>query len=251
VEVTLYSVFSSHPAHAAHLMLAHKGIGHKVVNLVPGTHAAVLRALGFRRGTVPALTLDGRRLQGSREISRALDELQPEPRLFPIDPQERIRVEEAERWGDDTLQPVPRRLFAWLTVHRRDARILMAREAGLPAPSFLGSANSLVAWYFARKVQATDTEGVVAMVETLPVLLDHVDDLLNECTIGGTERNAADFQIATTVRLLMSFGDLGPVLENRKAASFAAEVLPEYPLSVPVGLVPPTWLERLRSSSAA
>ena len=227
-------------------MLAHKGIGHRVVNLVPGTHAAVLRALGFRRGTVPALELNGRRVQGSRAISRALDEVQAEPGLFPTDPQARTRVEEAERWGDDILQPVPRRLFAWLTVHRRDARVLIAREAGLPAPGVLGG-NTLVARYFARKVDATGAEGVARMVATLPVLLDHVDGLLDDRTIGGRPRNAADFQIATTVRLLMSFGDVGPMLENRKAADFAAEVLPEYPFSVPAGMVPRAWLEQLHT----
>ncbi len=247
VQATLYSVFSSHPAQAAHLMLAHKRIGHRVVNLVPGTHAAVLRAIGFPSGTVPALTLNERRVQGSRAISRALEEVQAEPRLFPTDPQARMRVEEAERWGDEILQPVPRRLFAWLTIHRRDARVLVAREAGLPVPSLLGSANALVAWYFARQVEATDTEKVAEMVETLPVLLDHVDELLDNRTIGGTPRNAADFQIATTVRLLMSFGDLSPVLENRRAASFAAEVFPAYPFSVPAGMVPEAWLEPLRA----
>ena len=86
------------------------------------------------------------------------------------------------------------------------------------------------------------------MVATLPVLLDHVDGLLDDRTIGGKPRNAADFQIATTVRLLMSFGDLGPVLENRKAADFAAELLPEYPFSVPAGMVPEAWLEQLHAN---
>ena len=40
----------------------------------------VLRALRFPRYTVPALVLDGRRIQGSREISRALDLLGDPPR---------------------------------------------------------------------------------------------------------------------------------------------------------------------------
>ena len=39
VSVTLYAIPPSHPAHAARLMLEHKGIPHKVVNFVPGTHA--------------------------------------------------------------------------------------------------------------------------------------------------------------------------------------------------------------------
>lgn len=69
-------------------MLEHKGIEHKAVNLVPGAHAAALRLIGFRGGTVPALKLDGRRVQGTRAIARALDEAQPEPSLFPADPHE-------------------------------------------------------------------------------------------------------------------------------------------------------------------
>jgi hypothetical protein len=61
VAATLYAVHSSHFAHAARLILEYKGIEHKVVNLVPGTHAVLLRPLGFRRGTV-ALKLDGWRV---------------------------------------------------------------------------------------------------------------------------------------------------------------------------------------------
>lgn len=53
VSATLYAVHTSHPAHAARLMLEYKGIEHKLVNLVPGTHPAAVRALGFHSGTVP------------------------------------------------------------------------------------------------------------------------------------------------------------------------------------------------------
>ena len=43
-------------------------------------------------------------MQGSREIARELDRLQPEPPLFPADAEKRAAVEEAERWGDEELQ---------------------------------------------------------------------------------------------------------------------------------------------------
>lgn len=230
-------------------MLEHKGIEHKVVNLVPGTHAALLRALGFRHGTVPALRLDGRRIQGSRAIARALEEAQPQPPLFPADPQERIRVEEAERWGDEVLQLVPRRLAGWINVHRPELRARLGREAGVPAPHLIGSIGWPVAWYFAHKIGANDTEGLRRTVETLPALLDHVDGLLEEGTIGGRRRNAADFQIGTSVRLLMTFEDLAPAMEGRRAARFATELMPDYPTGVPAGLVPQEWLELLRGCS--
>jgi len=226
-------------------MLEYKGVEHKVVNLVPGTHAAVLRPLGFRHGTVPALKLDGRRIQGSRAIARALDETQPVPPLFPADSQERIRVEEAERWGDHVLQLVPRRLAAWINVRRPELRAKLAREAGVPASRLVGSAGWPVAWYFAHKVGANDTDSVRKMVGMLPAQIDVVEELLDDGTIGGKQRNAADFQIGTSVRLLMTFEDLAPTMEGRKAARFATELMPAYPTGIPVGFVPPEWLEPL------
>ena len=242
MSATLYAVYTSHPAHAARLMLEHKGIDHKVVDLVPGTHAAALRALGFRGGTVPALRLGGRRVQGTRAIARALEEAYPQPPLFPADPQQRIRVEEAERWGDEVLQPVPRRIGNWVFAHRPEMRTRLAREAGLPMPRLLGRAGRPVTWYFARKHGAGDTERVRRIVEDLGAVLDHVDGLLEDGTIGGAHRNAADFQIGTSVRLLMTIADLAPALEARPASRFAAGLMPDYPTGVPAGLVPREWL---------
>src|SRR4051794_33960196 len=96
---TLYSLVVSHPAIAARGMLEYKGIEHRVVNLPPSFHPVVLRARGFRHNTVPALVIDGRRVQGSRNISRKLDVVKPDPLLFPSDREQRQAVEEAERWG--------------------------------------------------------------------------------------------------------------------------------------------------------
>ena len=91
-------------------MLESKGLDYEAIWLLPGLHPALLRTRGFRGGTVPAIKLDGRKLQQSRAISRALEEIRPDPPLFPADPDERREVEEAERWGDEQLQSVPRRL---------------------------------------------------------------------------------------------------------------------------------------------
>src|SRR5262245_39867223 len=219
-------------------MLRHKGIDHKVVELPPGTHAAALRALGFRAGTVPAMKLDGERVQGTRQIARALDEAQPDPPLFPADPERLVAVEDAERWADENFQNVPRFVTRWLTVTRPDMRVHMATEAGRPAPPRLGKANAPVARHFARKVGADDADRVRATLLTLPEALDRVDGWITDGVIGGDEPNAADFQIAPTVRVLLSFEDLAPLLEGRPAAELATRLLPEYPTMVPRGMVP-------------
>ena len=111
--VKLYWSPVSHPAQAARKMLELKGIEFQPVEVKPGMQRIHLRLAGFRDGTVPALKLDGRRVQGSRRISRALEQLVPEPPLFPRDPALRTRVDDAEAWGERELQPVPRRIIRW------------------------------------------------------------------------------------------------------------------------------------------
>ncbi|MBA2763483.1 MAG: glutathione S-transferase N-terminal domain-containing protein [Thermoleophilaceae bacterium] len=135
-QATLYGLALSHPSHAVRLMLDRKGIEHEFKELLPGFHPVQLRIAGFREPTVPALKIDGRRLQRSRTISIELDQICPEPPLFPADPVERVAVENAERWGEQELQPVPRHPtlgserppadppLAW-----RDRRVARARAA--------------------------------------------------------------------------------------------------------------------------
>ena len=43
----LYSIPLSHPAITARLALDHKGVEHRVVDLLGGMHPPMLRALGF------------------------------------------------------------------------------------------------------------------------------------------------------------------------------------------------------------
>ena len=110
-EAKLYVIPGSHPSLTARLMLERKGIPYKRIDLMPVVSKGVLEALRFPGNTVPALKIDGRRIQGSREIARELDRIQPEPPLFPEDAGARAKVEEAEAWGDD-FQEKPRRV-AW------------------------------------------------------------------------------------------------------------------------------------------
>ena len=151
----LYALAVSHPSHAARLMLEHKRLDHEVSKLLPGFHPFQLRAAGFRGATVPALRIDGRRVQGSRSISRALDELVPERPLFPPDPAARRAVEEAERWGEEEPQEVLRRIFRWATAHRQAVRRWLGEVSGLPGAGVAGALNLPVARLFAMLADPT------------------------------------------------------------------------------------------------
>lgn len=237
----LYGLSLSHPAHAARLMLERKGIEHDVVNFLPGAHSIALVALGFRRGTVPALKLDGRRVQGSLRIAQALEEVRPEPSLYPADPERRRAVQDAERWGHDVLQSVPRRIFRWGLQRREPARTFMAGEImRLPVPRVAGVACQPVGALYARVSKAGD-DAVRADLRALPEHLDHCDALVAGGVLGGAEVNAGDCQILPSVRLLLAMDDLRPHIDGRPCAAAARALLPDFPGPVPAFL-PAAWL---------
>jgi glutathione S-transferase len=240
MSVKLYSLRVSHPGVAAHLMLERKRIDHRVVDIQPGLHPVVVRAAGFPGLTVPALELDGRRIQGSLAISRALDEVRPDPALFPADPELRRAVEEAEAWGERELQPMPRRMYRWGLSREHELRRRLIEVSGMPAAGLTASLNGPLARRFAAMIGADD-EAVERDLLELSGKLDHVDRLITDRVIGTGEPNAADFQIAATVRVMLSFQDLRPAIEGRPAADLALAVVPEWPDEVPAFL-PSEWV---------
>jgi glutathione S-transferase len=250
VKVRLYTIPGSHPGVAAQLMLRRKGVEFKRTDLFPVISKLVVRGLGFPRNTVPAMKIDGQRVQGSREIARELERLRPEPALFPADPAQRAAVEEAERFGDEELQHPVRQLIWWalrkdkapLRSFSQDARL------GIPIGLAVKTAAPIVA-LSAHFNEASD-ENVRADLAKLGGLLQRVDDLIAAGTIGAEEPNAADFQIAPSIRLAMTMQDLRPLIESRPAGELALRVQPELPGEIPP-ILPPAWLQPLRSAPAA
>jgi glutathione S-transferase len=213
-------------------MLELKGIDYQLVDLVPGMQRVQLRLAGFRGGTVPALKLDGQRIQGSRRISRALDELQPEPRLFPADPDLRQRVEEAERWGEEELQPIPRRLFRYGLVHDVALREWLGKEAGIPGARIGARLSGPNARYYAYVVGANE-ETTRRDLAALPGLLDRADALLADGTLATDPLNAATTQVLSSVRMLDEFADLHDEVAPHPSAAAAREVFPSVPGPIP------------------
>ena len=221
-------------------MLRHKGFEPHVVELLPGSQPLVLRGLGYRHGTVPALKLEGRRIQGSLAIARELERLRPEPALYPAPAEEGRRVEEAERWGEAEYQPIPRRLFRWQCTRSLAARRWLMEATGVPLADAAGVGILPLTFFFAR-ASGADERRERADVAALPGHLDHVDALIAEGVLDSDRLNAADFQIGTTTRVLLGFPELAPLIEGRPAGAHARRVLPDHPGPVPPG-IPSSWL---------
>ncbi len=246
----LFIIPASHPSITVELMLGHKGIAYKRADLLPVISKGVLRAVGFPGITVPALKIDGAKVQGSRPIARELERLRPEPPLFPADPAQRAAVEAAERFGDEELQH-PIRQILWWGMKRDKAPLRSYSEGakiGMPIGLAVKTATPIVA--LSARFNEADDEHARRALAALPALLQKVDDLIAAGTINGQQLNAADFQIATSIGLAMTLDDLRPTIENRPAGTLAKRVVPNYPGKMPA-ILPPGWLEPLRGEPAA
>jgi glutathione S-transferase len=234
---------------AVQLMLAQKGIPFKRTDLFPVISRAVVRTLGFPGPTVPALKLDGRKLQGSLEISRELDRVQPEPPLFPADAEQRAKVEEAERFGEKELQH-PIRQAIWWAFRRNKAPMRGYSEGaklGIPVGLAVKTAGPILAMEV--RIHDANDGNVRAGLAKLGPMLDQVDEWIEAGVLDGEQLNAADFQIAPSLRLAMTFQDLRPLIADRPAGRLAMRVQPEIAGDFPP-VFPPAWLQPLRSAGA-
>jgi glutathione S-transferase len=250
MDARLFVIPASHPSIAVELMLAHKGIAYKRRDLFPVASKAILRAAGFPGVTVPALKIDGRKVQGSRPIARELERLRPQPPLFPADPEKRAAVEEAERYGDEQMQH-PIRQITWWSLKRNGAPLRSYSEGaklGIPIGLAVKTAAPVIA-LSARFNQATD-DNTRAAVAAIPAMLDKVDAWIEQGVLNGEELNAADFQICASLGLALTLDDLRPAIENRPAAALAKRVVPNYPGKAPP-ILPAAWLEPLRPAAAS
>jgi glutathione S-transferase len=232
---SLFVVPGSHPCACVERALELKGIAYRRVELPPPLHAPIQRAI-FGRRTVPGLRLaGGERVSGSRAILRRLEELAPEPRLLPGDADARARVEEAERWGDEVLQPLVRRVL-WSALSCRPEAIPSFSEGSslnLPAQAVAAFAPALTRAQ--RMLNAVSDDAVRKDLETLPSHLDRVDAWIADGTLGGEAPNVADLQIAPSIRLLSNVADLRTHLESRPCLELATRLFPTYPGAVPAG----------------
>jgi glutathione S-transferase len=245
VRVKLYALPGSHPCAAVEVALRCKKINYERVDLLPLSQL-VIGPLLYGGNTVPGLRIDGERLAGSRTIMRRLDALEPEPALLPplSDAVARARVLEAERWGDEVLQSVPRRILDAAFLRLPGCMESYAGDAKLPLPrALIRPAVPLTAKLMARRNHADD-EKAKADLAALPAQLDHIDAWIADGVLGGEQPNAADLQIGSSIRLLMTIGDVRPLIDGppaRPALTLTRWFEPQAG-EVPAGTLPAEWL---------
>ncbi len=231
--ITLHALPPSHPCMTAEAALKLKGVDYERVDLAPGAHTEEMERLYGSR-TVPGALFGDEPVHGSRAILARLEELHPSPPLYPSD-----EVREAERWGDEELQDLGRRL-PWGAMHFRPEAMGTFGGVGPLDPAGTDFAMGFVrgSWKYHKITAARLAEDLAG----LPAKLDHVDELAASGVVGGDEPNAADLQIGATIRVLLTVGDLRPLLEGRPGETIARRWFPDYPGDVPAGAFPAGWV---------
>ena len=175
---------------------------------------------------MPALVLDGRRIQTTGAIARELDRIRPDPPLLPADPEARAQVEAIEAWCDRDLQQMGRRLVYWALVRHGSAvdSYLEGSKLILPRPMVKPLAPVIIR-VVARGHDARD-EAIRQDLAALPGVLDRIDGWIADGVLGGSPPNVADYQVATSLALLMAHEDLRPIIAARPAGELSRRLAP-------------------------
>ncbi|MDP9189012.1 MAG: glutathione S-transferase N-terminal domain-containing protein [Actinomycetota bacterium] len=239
--LTLHVLPRSHPCMTVEAALRLKRLAYERVELQPGKHVETMQEIyGDGNSTVPGLLVGDDPVHGSRPILARLEQIAPDPSLFPDPIADDVR--EAERWGDEELQDVGRRM-SWGALHFRPEAMGTFGDAGTLDPA--GTDFAIRFLRAAWKYHSITAERLADDLAGLPAMLAHVDELAAEGLIGGEAPNAADLQIGATLRVLLSVGDVSALLEGRPAAEIARRWFPEYPGEIPAGAFPASWLPQM------
>ncbi len=237
-ELTLHVVPPSHPCRAVARALEMKGLAYETHSFTEGPHNEEMeRIYGEGKRTVPGLLVDGEPVHGSRAIFARLDELTPEPALYPEPIAEAVR--EADRWGDEEFQDLGRHLPFGALYFRPEALGTFAGSGALdPAGTDYAIRMIRALW----KYHGLSCELVAADLAGLPGKLAHIEELAEAGVIDGEEPNAADLQIGSTAMVLGTIGDLRPLLAGTAAERLATRFFDDYPGAVPAGAYPAGWV---------
>jgi glutathione S-transferase len=238
-QITLHQTVISHPCMAVRTAMELKGVDYETVDypISPQRAETMEQIFGEGRRTVPGLEIGDEKVHGSRAIMVRLDELAPEPALYPEDGDQEFL--EAERWSDEVFQDVARRL-PFAALHFRPEKA--GTFAGVPELDPAGTDGAIQGLRSIWKWQGITAVRIAEDLAALPGQLDYIDELDRKGMLGGDTPSALGLQVASTARVLLTVGDLVPLIEGRRAGQMARELFPEYPGDVPAGAFPASWM---------
>lgn len=236
--ITLHALAPSPPCMTIESALRLKGLEYKRVDLQPGPHIEAMEGLyGEGRTTVPGVLLGDEPVHGSTVIMPRIDALADGVSLYPEPIAEAVR--EAELWGDSELQTVARRL-PWGAMHFRPESLgTFGGRGPLDGPGTDFAIKLIRGTWRHHGISAVLLEEYLG---GLVAKLDHVEALIADGVIGGAEPNAADLQIGACLRVLLTVGDVVPLIEGRPTGELARRLFPDYAGLVPAGAFPAGWV---------
>ncbi|MDQ2621739.1 MAG: glutathione S-transferase [Actinomycetota bacterium] len=236
--IVLHVLPPSHPCMTAKAALELKGLEFEEVNFEMGKHSDQAEAIyGEGNRTVPGMLVDGEPVHGSTAILERLDRLVPENPLYPEAIGKEVRA--AELWADGHLQDLGRRL-PWGALHFRPES--MGTFGGGDA---LDPAGTDFAMKFIRstwKFHGITASRLAEDLSTVPEMIERIEGFAADGLIDRDLPTAADLQIGSTIRVLLTVGDLHPAFEGSAAERIARRHFPDYNGLVPAGAFPAGWV---------
>jgi glutathione S-transferase len=241
-QLVLHVVPFSHPCLAVSAVLDRIGHEYETAELVTGRHAEQVEGIyGEGRRTVPGLLVDEEPVHGTSAILARIAELHPDAGLYPEPHAGAIR--EAEAGIAEDLQ-MSARVLVFGALHFRPESMATFAGAGQLDPAGVDSAiKSMRATWRYLDVSAVR---VHATLQELPAQLDTVEALIEAGAAGGETPTALDFQLGSSLHLLVQIGDLRSLVEERAAARLLSLFEPGKG-DVPPGAFPPGWVPAARS----
>lgn len=236
-QITLHVLPPSHPCMTARAALELKGLEYEAVDLEIGKHGDQVEEIyGEGKRTVPGMTVGGELVHGSTAILERLDELVPENPLYPSEIADDVRA--AEIWADGHLQDLGRRL-PWGALYFRPE--MMGTFGGGDPLEPPGTDFAMKFVHATWKYHGITCELLAEDLKAFPGMVEQISEFADQDLIDGEDPTAADLQIASTIRVLLTVGDLHGTLEGTPAERIANRYFPDYNGLVPAGAFPSSW----------
>jgi glutathione S-transferase len=213
---TLWHIDVSHFSEKSRWALDLKGVEHRRHAPPPGSHIPIAFVLTRgRHSTFPILRIDGRTICDSTAIIAALEQLHPDPPLYPADPALRRRALELEEFFDEEVGPHARLLAFHEIAKDQDAFEALLRGTTPPPLNRVPAATTAYAKaYTAMRFGVRDEDAARTARLKLAEGFDRIEAELGDGEyLVGDSFTVADLTAASLFNPIV-LPDEGPVPNN-------------------------------------